>query len=161
MLYTCFISIFHNTQSNIDTYLFLPIGATVKMFTANVRERITAKIMKQYFDFTPYTTDIPMSFTINNKNYAQFIIEQITQQNIPLTYQCDTTCIDEGGPVEGTSFIAPPMYRINNTTITAPLERTMVNRLLSEDLSNEVHDKPIRDAYDDWYTTEILKEVQP
>lgn len=117
--------------------------------------------MKQYFDFTPYVTDTPTSFTINNENYAQFIISQVTQQNIPLTYHCDTTCIDEGGPVEGTPFIAPPMYRINHTTITAPLSQIMINRLLSEDLSDQLHDKPIRKAYDSWYTTEILKEVRP
>lgn len=117
--------------------------------------------MKTYFDFTPYVTNTPVSFTISNENYAQFIIEQITQQNIPVTYQCDTTCIDEGGPVEGTAFIAPPMYRINHTTIIAPLSRAIVNRLQSEDLSDQLRDKPIRDAYDNWYTTEILKEVQP
>lgn len=117
--------------------------------------------MKQYFNFAPYVTDTPVSFDIKDENYAQFIISQVTQQNIPLTYHCDTTCIDEGGPVEDTPFIAPPMYRINYTTITASLSQAIINRLLSEDLSNEVHDKPIRDAYDDWYTTEILKEVQP
>lgn len=123
--------------------------------------RITTETMKQYFDFIPYMTDTPISFTINNENYAQFIISQLTQQNIPLTYDCDTTCINDEGPVENTPFIAQPMYRINYTTITAALSQTMINRLLSEDLSDGLHDKPIKDAYDDWYTTEILKEVQP
>lgn len=111
--------------------------------------------MKTYFDFTPYVTNEPTSFYIKDENYALFIYEQLQEQNIPVTYHCHKRIIDEGGSVQGTPFIAPPMTTVDKTTFTAPLKHQFIERLLSEDLAQYTYDTSIHDAYYAWLNDKI------
>lgn len=116
--------------------------------------------MKTYFNFTPYVTDTPVSFDIKDENYALFIYEHLQSQNIPVTYHCYKRIIDEGGPVKGTPFIAPPMTTVDKTTFTAPLEDQFVERILSEDLAQHTYDAPLHSAYYAWLKDKIEKSKQ-
>lgn len=87
--------------------------------------------MEQYFDFTPYVTDTPVSFTITDESFMDFICEQLTAANIPFTKDVHIYKINDGGPIEGTEFIMPPSQAFSYAIITAPLTKSMVNRLMA------------------------------
>ncbi len=87
--------------------------------------------MEQYFNFTPYVTDTPVSFTITDGSFMDFICEQLTAANIPFTKNVHMYKINDGGPIEGTEFIMHPSQAFSYAIITAPLTKSMVNRLMA------------------------------
>lgn len=117
--------------------------------------------MKQYFDFTPYVTDTPVSFDMKDNQFADFIHEQLEYEHIPVTIQPHTIIIDEGGPVEGTPFIAPPEEEeVTHTTITAPLSQTIIENILADDRLIFKGSSKLQQACDAWYLDNMKRCTQ-
>ena len=117
--------------------------------------------MKQYFDFTPYITDTPVSFTITDGPFMDFICDQLTVENIPFTKDVHMRKLDDGGPIEGTDLIAPPSQTFSYAIITAPLSQKMITRL--EINSNPLElskDNAMDKAYITWYKDVAMKDIQ-
>ena len=123
--------------------------------------RITTETMKQYFDFIPHMTDTPISFTIESGQLMGFICAQLDAKNIPYDVQVHNRRIDDGGPVEGTDFIMPPMESFDYAIITAPLSQTMINRLIADDdMDTFDNDATMMDAYVNWHRDENEKDME-
>ena len=116
--------------------------------------------MKQYFDFTPYVTDTPVSFDMRGNRFAKFIHEQLEYEHIPTTIEPHTIIVDEGGPVEGTPFIAPPEEEVTHTTMTAPLSQTIIKSILADDKLIFKGSSKLQQAYDAWYIDNMKRCTQ-
>lgn len=117
--------------------------------------------MKQYFDFIPYMTNTPISFTIASNQLMGFICAQLDAANILYDTKIHNRRIDDGGLVEGTDFIMPPMESFDYAIITAPLSQTMINRLIANDDMNTFdNDATMMDAYVNWYKDENEKNME-
>lgn len=117
--------------------------------------------MKTYFDFTPYVTNTPVSFTIESGQLMGFICAQLDATHIPYDAQVHNRRIDDGGPVEGTDFIMPPLETFDHAIITAPLSQTMVNRLIADDDMDTFNkDTTMMNAYVNWYKDENEKDME-
>lgn len=117
--------------------------------------------MKTYFDFTPYVTNTPVSFTIESGQLMGFICAQLDATHIPYDAQVHNRRIDDGGPVKGTDFIMPPLESFNYAIITAPLSQTMVNRLIADDDMDTFNkDTTMMNAYVNWYKDENEKDME-
>lgn len=117
--------------------------------------------MKTYFDFTPYVTNTPVSFTIESGQLMGFICAQLDATHIPYDAQVHNRQIDDGGPVKGTDFIMPPMETFDYAIITAPLSQTMVSRLIANDDINTFNkDTTMMNAYVNWYKDENEKDME-
>lgn len=116
--------------------------------------------MKQYFDFTPYITDTPVSFTITDGPFMDFICDQLTVENIPFTKDVHMRKLDDGGPIEGTDLIAPPSQTFSYAIITAPLTKSMVNRLITNNDHKAFNvDSIMKNAYIAWYKNAIEEDL--
>ena len=116
--------------------------------------------MEQYFDFTPYVTDTPVSFTITDGPFTSFICDQLTAANIPFTKDIHMYKINDGGPVEGTEFIMPPSQAFSYVIITAPLTKSMVNRLMANNDHKTFNaDSIMKNAYIAWYKNAIKDDL--
>ena len=117
--------------------------------------------MKQYFDFTPYVTDMPVSFTITDGPFTSFICDQLTVANIPFTVKNYNRQIQVDRVLVETDLALPPMETFDHAIITAPLTKMMIARLKTN--SNPFKrddDLMMSDAYIKWYKEIVMKDMQ-
>lgn len=114
--------------------------------------------MEQYFDFTPYVTDTPVSFTITSGPFTSFICDQLTAANIPFTVKDYNRQIQVDKMITKTDIALPPIETFDHAIITAPLTKMMIARLKTN--SNPFKrndDHTMNDAYIKWYKDDIAK----
>lgn len=137
-----------------------PVAAKKRCYTREHQKKERQIPMKQYFDFTPYVTDTPVSFTITSGSFMDFICEQLTAANIPFSKNVHMRKLDDGGPVAGTDLIAPPSRTFSHVVITAPLAKPMVNRLIANnDRKTFNTDSIMKNAYIAWYKNAIEEDL--
>ena len=117
--------------------------------------------MKQYFDFTPYVTDTPVSFTITDGPFSSFICDQLTTVNIPFTVKDYNRQIQVDKVIAETDIALPPMETFDHAIITAPLTKAMTARLeIDSDILKLNMDTMMKNAYKEWYKADIAKDLQ-
>lgn len=88
------------------------------------------------------------------------IVKQLEYEHIPVTIEPHTIIVDEGGPVEGTPFIAPPEKEVTHTTMTAPLSQTIIESILADDKLIFKGSSKLQQAYDAWYIDNMKRCTQ-
>lgn len=118
-------------------------------------------LIKQYFDFTPYVTDTPVSFTITDGPFTSFICDQLTVANIPFTVKDYNRQIQEDKVIADTDLALPPIETFDHAIITAPLAKEMTTRLeTNSDILKLNMDNIMKNAYKKWYKADIEKDLQ-